>query len=119
MENLNFTATFERELNSDLCPDTEIEALEAQISDVEGYQENTDYSIDGENIKMSFSFAIDVDLASSPSGSHPYDCQSDCGYCDAMDSYQEYYEGEVEKAQSDLESELKDVDGFDELACDE
>ena len=115
METASYTAVFLFDKpKGEYCLDSMGEELGEQIADIEGFVELFDYNDDGD-LSFYFTFSTEVDIGSAPSGSHPYDCQRDCRYCDAMDNWQDAWEREAEKFESYLEKELEKVDGFDRL----
>jgi septin family protein len=122
MDMINSKVTFKidvTELNT--CLDTEAEKLEAEIGDIEGFGEICDYSQDDLEVSLEVSFCNELDVASQPHGSHPYYCASDCGYCDAMDSWQEHFEEKEQELREELEEQFSALENytFSELEFDD
>jgi hypothetical protein len=97
---------------ADFCPDARIEELESDLQDLDGYQDILDYIVEGGEINIDVKFSMQIDFPKAPTGSHPHWCALDCGYCDRVDSWEDALERESEDITEDLETELKDVDGF-------
>jgi thiol-disulfide isomerase/thioredoxin len=118
---IELNAKFKRDADyNNFCSDATCEEVEAELVDVDGFQEVFDYTVGGGEMTLDALFQIEIDFPEAPIGSHPHWCASDCGYCDRVDSWSEGYARKSEDIMEDLEKELKGIQGFKELElCDE
>jgi len=113
MTMINSKVTFKidvTELNT--CLETESEKLEGELGDIEGFQEIYDSNQDDLEVSLEVSFCNELDVASQPHGSHPYNCESDCGYCCAMDDWQAHFEEKEQELRDELEEQFSTIENY-------
>ena len=69
----------------------------------------------GEEVELEASIPFESELK-EPRGHHPHDCQADCSYCNALDSYEEALTEEINETVNRFNEENNlDIDWETEL----